>query len=438
MTIVEARVTAKEVYRKVNRRILPMLLICYTFAYLDRVNIGFAKLHMQEDMPMLTDAVFGVASGIFFLAYATLEIPSNLLMNRIGARRTITRIMVLWGLASSLTMFVTEPWQLYTLRIILGIFEAGFAPGIILYLTYWYPAKRMAAVMGVYMLAGPIGSILGSGGSALVIAGLDGVGGLSGWQWMFPIQGLPAVALGIIFWKLMSDTPDEAKWLNKEELAVIHRDRAETESNHTASRFVDALKNVQVHVMALAYFGIMCGIYATTFWMPTILKENGIENNTVNGLLTALPYFVTIPVMVLLTRSSDRSQDRFWHALVPTLLAAVALVAAAVLSANFWISYLALCVAVFSVWGAYTVFWAVPSKAFGGTAAAGGIAYINTMGILGGFVAPMIIGFVKTATGSTEGGLLTMVGLLILSAGALVVLKKVLFDKEKEEAPIEL
>ncbi|MDN6100602.1 MAG: MFS transporter, partial [Corynebacterium flavescens] len=209
-------------------------------------------------------------------------------------------------------------------------------------------------------------------------------------------------------------------------------------SNHTASRFVDALKNVQVHVMALAYFGIMCGIYATTFWMPTILKENGIENNTVNGLLTALPYFVTIPVMVLLTRSSDKSQDRFWHALVPTLLAAMALVAAAVLSANFWISYLALCVAVFSVWGAYTVFWAVPSKAFGGTAAAGGIAYINTMGILGGFVAPMIIGFVKTATGSTEGGLLTMVGLLILSAGALVVLKRVLFDKEKAEAPVEL
>lgn len=173
------------VFKKINRRLLPFLLICYTFAYLDRVNIGYAKLHMQAEIPGLTEAVFGVGAGLFFLAYAGLEIPSNLLMNRIGARKTITRIMVLWGFTSAAMLFVTNETTFYILRILLGVFEAGFAPGIILYLTYWYPAKRMASVMGIYMLAGPIGAILGSAGSALIIAATDRVGGLAGWQWMF-------------------------------------------------------------------------------------------------------------------------------------------------------------------------------------------------------------------------------------------------------------
>lgn len=410
------------VYRKINRRLLPFLLLCYTFAYLDRVNIGFAKLRMQQDIPDFTEAVFGIGAGLFFLAYALLEIPSNMLMHKVGARRTITRIMLLWGLASASMMFVRDETSFYLLRILLGIFEAGFAPGIILYLTYWYPARRMAAVMGIYMLAGPIGSILGSGVSAAIVEVTDNWGGLAGWQWMFLIQGLPCVLLAYLFWKSMSDRPSDATWLNAEEKSVVAKAIGETRAQQGTHKFADALREPIVYIMAIAYFGIMCGIYAVSFWLPTILKDNGVQGNFAIGLFTAIPYALTIPVMVLLSRSSDRNQERKWHAIVPALLAAVGLTIAAFTASNFVLSFAALCLAVCAVWGAYTVFWAVPSQHFGGTAAAGGIAFINTIGILGGFVAPTIMGFVREATGTTQGGLLTMVGLLLVSVTALFVL----------------
>src|SRR5699024_6219090 len=250
-----------------------------------------------EDIPALTEAVFGIGAGIFFLAYALLEVPSNLLMHRIGARRTITRIMVLWGLTSSAMMFVNNEITFYILRVLLGIFEAGFAPGIILYLTYWFPAKRMAAVMGLYMLAGPIGSIFGSAGSALLIDALDGAAGLSGWQWMFPIQGLPCVLLGIIFWKMMKDHPKDVNWLTTKEKQLLNEDLDQTTDGQHTSDFLQALKHPTVYVMSIAYFGIMCGIYAASFWLPTILRDNGITDNLTNGLLSSIPYAITIPVM---------------------------------------------------------------------------------------------------------------------------------------------
>ncbi|MFF5792470.1 MFS transporter [Paeniglutamicibacter sp. NPDC012692] len=412
----------ESVYRKINRRLLPILLLCYTFAYLDRVNIGFAKLHMQQDIPALTEAVFGIGAGLFFLAYACLEIPSNMLMHKIGARRTITRIMILWGLSSSAMLFVRDETSFYALRILLGIFEAGFAPGIILYLTYWYPARRMAAVMGIYMLAGPIGSILGSGVSAAIIAATDNLGGMAGWQWMFLIQGLPCVFLGFLFWKSMADRPSEAAWLSDSEKLIVAKAIGETKANQSTHRFVDALREPSVYIMAAAYFGIMCGIYAVSFWLPTILKDNGVKDTFAIGMLTAIPYALTIPSMILISRSSDRFQERKWHAIVPALVAAAGLTVAAFTSTNFLLSFVALCVAVCAVWSAYTVFWAVPSQHFGGTAAVGGIAFINTIGILGGFVAPTIMGFVREATGSTQGGLLTMVGLLFVSIAALLLL----------------
>lgn len=425
-----AIISEASVYRKINRRLLPVLLLCYTFAYLDRVNIGFAKLHMQEDIPALTEAVFGIGAGLFFLAYACLEIPSNLLMHKIGARRTITRIMILWGLSSTAMMFVRDETSFYALRILLGIFEAGFAPGIILYLTYWYPARRMAAVMGIYMLAGPIGSILGSGVSAAIIAATDNLGGLAGWQWMFLIQGLPCVLLGYLFWKSMSDRPSEAPWLSDSEKSLVAKVIGETKANQSTHRFVDALREPSVYIMAIAYFGIMCGIYAVSFWLPTILKDNGVKDTFTIGMLTAIPYILTIPSMILISRSSDRFQERKWHAIIPALIAAAGLSIAAFTSTNFMLSFAALCIAVCAVWSAYTVFWAVPSQHFGGTAAVGGIAFINTIGILGGFVAPTIMGFVREATGSTQGGLLTMVGLLILSIAALLVLPATLRKRQ--------
>lgn len=420
------------VFKKINRRLLPFLLICYTFAYLDRVNIGYAKLHMQAEIPGLTEAVFGIGAGLFFLAYASLEIPSNLLMNRVGARKTITRIMVLWGITSASMLFVTNEAMFYVIRILLGIFEAGFAPGIILYLTYWYPARKMASVMGIYMLAGPIGAIIGSAGSAMIIAATDNLGGLSGWQWMFLVQGLPCVLLGAIFWLFMVDRPEQAKWLNDGERQIIRDQLSRSQSSQHTSSFLVALKNPTVYIMAVAYFGIMCGIYAVSFWLPTILLENGITDTFSNGLLSSIPYLVTIPVMIILTRSSDRFGERTWHSIVPTIVAILGLMVAAYTASNFAVSFIALIVAIAAVWGAYTVFWAVPAQHFGGTAAAGGIAFINTVGILGGFVAPTIMGLVKEATGSTQGGLLTMVGLLVISVVGLAVLPRAMNREVKK------
>lgn len=411
------------VYAKVGRRLLPLLLLCYTFAYLDRVNIGFAKLQMQQDIPGLDEAAFGLGAGLFFIAYACLEIPSNLLMHRIGARRTITRIMVLWGLASAAMMFVRDPASFYVLRILLGIFEAGFAPGIILYLTYWFPARRMAAAMGIYMLAGPIGSMFGSLLSAFIIKYSHNLLGLAGWQWMFVIEGLPCVVLGIVFWKVMADRPADSTWLDAREKKVVENAVADSEATGTHS-FRDALKQPQVHVMALAYFGIMCGIYATSFWLPTILKDNGMQSTFQIGLTTAVPYALSIVVIVLATRSSDRHRDRKWHSIVPTMIAVVALVIAIFTASNFWLAFAAMTICVCGVWTAYTVFWAVPTEHLGGTGAAGGIAYINTIGILGGFVAPYLIGLIKQQTGSTQWGLLSMVALLLVSLVALFLIRR--------------
>ena len=414
------------VYTKLNRRLLPFLLICYTFAYLDRVNIGYAKLHMQADIPVLTEVVFGIGAGLFFLAYALLEIPSNLLMTRIGARKTITRIMILWGITSASMLFVTNEAVFYVIRILLGIFEAGFAPGIILYLTFWYPARKMATVLGIFMLAGPIGAILGSAGSALIIQATDGVGGMAGWQWMFLVQGLPCVLLGVGFWLFMSDRPEEANWLNVHERRVISDGLATTRLTQHTNNFLVALRHPAVYIMSIAYFGIMCGLYAITFWLPTILLENGVTDTFINGLLTAVPYLVTIPVMILLTRSSDRRKERTWHAIIPAAIAAVGLTIAVFFADNFIVSFSALIITVAGAWGAYTVFWAVPTQHFGGTAAAGGIALINTIGIVGGFVAPTLMGFVKEATGSTHAGLLTMVALLLVFVIALLILPPVM------------
>lgn len=414
------------VYRKITAHLLPFLIICYLFAYVDRTNIGFAKLQMQQEIPQLNEAVFGLGAGIFFLAYACLEVPSNLLMNKIGARKTITRIMVLWGLTSTAMLFVRGTASFYTIRVLLGIFEAGFAPGIVLFFTYWFPAYRMGRIMGLFAIAGPIGSIFGSVTSGLILGLMHHVAGLSGWQWMFLLQGVPALILGVLFWFLIPDNPLQARWLTDAQKKIVADKLTITRQHHRESRFVDALRKPEVYVMAVAYFGIMCGIYAVSFWMPTILKNGGVTNVVANGFLVAVPYLISIPVLILISRSSDRSDERIRHSLIPTLLAAIALAVAAFTAMNFGVSYAALIVAVCAVWAAYTVFWALPTTMFGGTAAAGGIAGINTVGILGGFVAPTIMGEVQQATGSSQGGLMTMVGLLLVSAVAIVVLPRIM------------
>lgn len=405
-------------YRKITWRLLPFLLLCYVFAYLDRINIGFAKLQMQQDIG-ISDAVYGLGAGIFFLGYVMFEVPSNLLLTRIGARRTISRIMVLWGLTSASMLFVQGEWSFYVLRFMLGVFEAGFAPGMIFYLTYWYSQSRMAGVMAVVMLAGPIGGIVGGPVSAWIMTAFSGAHGLDGWQWMFLLEGLPCVLLGVIAFRYLDDKPAEARWLSAEEKALLAAD-LDSRGEHKKHAFAQVLRDPAIYGMALTYFCLICGIYAVSFWLPTLLKLAGVQDTMQIGLYSAIPYMAAAVFMLGFARSSDRMRERRWHTLVPALLAGVALCIATAAPTQFALSLTAITLATGFMWAAYTVFWAIPSQYLQGEAAAGGIALINSIGLLGGFLSPSIIGWIKETTGSLSGGLYAISALLV--AGALLLL----------------
>ncbi|MCA8304575.1 MFS transporter [Burkholderia seminalis] len=404
-------------YRKLNWRLLPFLLLCYTFAYLDRVNIGFAKLAMQSDLG-ISDAVYGLGAGIFFLGYVLFEIPSNLLLPRIGARKTISRIMVLWGLTSAGMMFVHDETTFYAMRFLLGVFEAGFAPGMIFYLTYWYGQRRMAGVMAVVMLAGPIGGAFGSPLSAWLMTGLSGAHGLAGWQWMFVVEGLPCVLFGVLALKVLSDRPADAKWLTDDEKRLLAAELHTTDAGHHS--FGQVARDPRVYLLAFAYFTIICGIYAVSFWLPSIIKADGVTDTMQIGLYSMIPYVCAAIAMVVIGRRSDRRGERRFHSAVPALIGAIALAVATTANGNLAVSLVGMTIATSMIWAAYTVFWAIPSQYLKGDAAAGGIALINTIGLIGGFLSPTIIGAIHSATGSMAAGLLVMVALLVAGAAVLV------------------
>lgn len=294
-------------YKKVYWRILPFLALCYMFAYLDRINVGFAKLQMQDAIN-LSDAAYGLGAGIFFLGYVIFEIPSNLYMAKVGARKTLVRIMILWGLTSTCMMFVSSPIMFYVLRFMLGVFEAGFAPGIIYYLTLWFPAKRMAGAMAMLMLAGPIGSIIGAPTSTWLMTHFHQTHGLQGWQWMFMLEGLPCVLLGIITWFYIVDRPEDARWLSKAEKKEISSSLNHTGEKHSSFSLV--LKNPAIYGLSVTYFGLICGIYAMSFWLPTILQSHGIKDTMTIGLLTAIPYVAALISMIVFSKTSDKYQER--------------------------------------------------------------------------------------------------------------------------------
>lgn len=408
------------IYARITWRLLPFLTLCYLFAYLDRINVGFAKLQMQADIG-LSDAAYGLGAGIFFLSYMLFEIPSNLLFPKIGARKTFSRIMILWGLTSASMMFVQNANMFYALRFLLGVFEAGFAPGLIFYLTYWFPQKRMARAMSIIMLAGPLGGILGAPISTGIMTLLAGAHGLAGWQWMFLVEGLPCVLLGVISLKAIVDRPEQASWLSAQDKRTLADDIGvkSAEAKHHPS-FRNVIKDVKVLGLGLTYFCIICGHYTVSFWLPTILKAAGVTNTFHVGLYAAIPYIAAAIVMTWWSRRSDRLGERRWHAASTLLIAAGMMSVVAMNGTSLPITLTAITIATAAMWASYTVFWAMPSDYLKGDSAAGGIALINTMGLFGGFLSPTIIGWLKTATGTMESGLMLMVGLLV--AGSILLL----------------
>jgi MFS family permease len=418
---IQSPVDEEQLFRKLGWRLLPFLTICYVFAYLDRVNIGFAKLAMQADVG-LSEAAYGLGAGLFFLTYMLFEIPSNLLFPRIGARKTFARIMVLWGLTSAAMMFVKSANQFYLLRMLLGVFEAGFAPGLIYYLTYWYPQNRMARALTVVMLCGPIGGIFGAPLSTGIMTLFSGVLGMTGWQWMFLIEGLPCVLLGLLSLRLIADRPSEAKWLTTQEAQFLEARVGGGAGSATGhGGFARVISDPRVLLLGISYFCIICGHYTVSFWLPTMLKATGVTSTMEVGLYAAIPYIGAMVAMLWWGRRSDRMGERRWHAASMLLLAAGAMLVSALNGGDLLITVVSISIATSALWASYTVFWAMPSDYIKGESAAGGIALVNTIGLFGGFLSPTIIGSVKTLTGTMQAGLLVIVGILVAGAVLLLV-----------------
>ena len=392
---------------KVSARLIPFLILCYFVAYLDRVNVGFAALTMNKDLG-LSSSAFGFGAGIFFLAYFLFEVPSNLFLERVGARKWIARIMFSWGVISGATAFVRGELSFYAVRVLLGIAEAGFFPGIIFFLTLWFPAVYRARIIGYFMAAIPLSTVIGAPLSGWLL-GLDGFMGMKGWQWLFILEAAPALILsGVVFFYL-TDRPADAAWLQADERAwLVARLKQEQANRETVRRYsvIQALLNPKVLALSLVYFGAVATNYGLSFFLPQIVKAFGVSNFQA-GLITALPYVVGVISIVWWGRHSDRTLERRFHLALPLFVASAGIAASTALD-NPTLKMVALSVAGFGIFGCLPVFWTFPTAFLSGAAAAGGIALINSIGNLAGFAGPYAMGRIKDVTGSYTGGLLSL------------------------------
>ncbi|MBP8534170.1 MFS transporter, partial [Streptomyces sp. MK37H] len=412
------------VYRKVVRRIVPFLILAYVASYLDRVNVGFAKLQMSDDLGF-SEAAYGLGAGLFFIGYFLLEVPSNLMLQRVGARTWIARIMISWGLVSAAFMFVTNEATFYVLRFLLGAAEAGFYPGVILYCTYWFPSHRRARVIAMFMSAIPVAGIFGNPLSGWIMDSFQGVNGWQGWQWMFLLEAVPALLVGVVTLFYLDDGVRDAKWLTDEEKAVVEQAVADDSAHRTVhGRVLDAFREPRVWLMCLIYFCFVMGQYALTFWMPTFVESTGIDGNLAIGVLSAVPFLVALVAMNLFGRSADRRRERRWHLVIPSLMGAVGFSLSAVWNGSTALSLTALSVAAAGVLTCAPLFWSLPTAFLGGTAAAAGLAIINSVGNLAGFVSPYMIGALKDATGSASIPMYVLALTLVVGAAAVLTTKK--------------
>ena len=409
--------------RKVTLRIVPFVMLLYFIAFIDRVNIGFAALTMNKDLGF-SPTVFGFGAGIFFLGYFLFEVPSNLVLYKVGARIWIARVMITWGLISGAMAFVQGPNSFYALRFLLGAAEAGFFPGIILYLSYWFPARQRAAVTAIFMAAAPLSTVLGSPVSGALLE-MHGLLGLIGWQWMFIIEAVPALILGVMVLFYMTDRPEKAKWLRDDErnwLVTTMNAEAARKAGTASHSVWRGLADPRVIALSLVYFGTSAGLYTLGIWAPQIIKEFGLSSLQV-GFLNALPGIVAIVAMLVWARHSDRSGERTWHVVGACLLASLGLVLAG-FAGSVLAVLLALTLVNIGISSAKPPLWSMPTLFLSGSAAAAGIATINSIGNLGGFVGPAMIGWIKDITGSFQGGLFFVAGLLVLSAILTLVLAR--------------
>jgi D-galactonate transporter len=432
----------KRVIGKVMRRLIPFLILCYFVAYLDRVNVGFAKLHMNQALGF-SEAAFGLGAGLFFVAYFLFEVPSNLFLERVGARVWIARIMISWGIVSGAFAFIPQissatglsyETVFYTLRLLLGACEAGFFPGIIFYLTLWFPAVYRARVISLFMLAIPISSIIGSPISGLLL-NLRGLG-LDGWQWLFILEALPSVFAGCAVLFYLTDFPRQAHWLKADEIAWLENVQATEKRNKEKVEHLSlfqALTDVRILMCALVYFCLNAASYGVAFFLPTIIKGFGVSD-TQTGLLAAVPFIFGAIGMVLLGRHSDRTMERKGHVAVALLMAAIGIGLSGLVSSPVLIMAL-LCFAQIGVSAVPPMFWPLPASFLTGASAAAGIAAINSLGNLSGFAGPYAMGYLKDLTGTFTTGLLLLAGCAVVGAAVVMGLR---IDVRREQAAGEV
>lgn len=409
--------------RRVTFRLIPFLMLLYFVAFLDRINVGFAALTMNKDLG-LSSRVFGLGSGIFFFGYFVFEVPSTIILHKVGARFWIGRVMITWGIVSIGMAFMRGPISFYVLRFLLGIAEAGFFPGIILYISYWFPQNHRSAVIAMFMAAAPAAGLIGAPISGALMQ-MNDLLGLRGWQWLFLIEGLPAVLLGLITFRFLSDRPATASWLSNEERCWLSTTILSEQSaisdprSHNAWR---ALTDWKVLALSLAYFGTSAGLYTLGFWAPLIVRDFGFSVLKI-GFIVAIPNLIAVVGMVLWSYHSDQTGERYWHAAIACLIGAIGMALAACAGSSAILAITGLSLTAFGVSAAKPPLWSLPTVFFGGTAAAATIGLINSLGTLGGFVGPYMIGSTKDAAGHFGRGLYLVGGTLIISAVTIILMR---------------
>ena len=402
-------------YHKVDVRLLPFLFLCYILAYLDRVNVGFAKLQMLKDLS-LSDAAFAAGAGIFFIGYFFFEVPSNVLLKKFGARMWIARIMISWGVISACMIFVKGEWSFYAMRFLLGLAEAGFFPGVIFYLTLWYPSRCRSMRTAWFVAAIAVSGVIGNPVSGWIMDKLSGTMNLAGWQWLFLSEGIPSVLVG--FWVIyyLNSSIGEAKWLSSQEKTLLADNLIAEDKDKTEHKLADAFRSGKVWVLCAIYFTLMIGLYGIAFWLPTIVKAFGIKGYLRVGLITAIPYGVAVVGMILLSHHSDKTGERRLHYVANVTVGAIGLILSGVYASNPVLAIIFLSIGTLGVIGSMPLFWPLPSAFLAGTAAAAGIGIVNSVGNLGGYFGPNIPIWAKAISSDKSAALYVIAGILMVGA----------------------
>jgi D-galactonate transporter len=407
-------------FAKAAWRLIPFLFLCYLSAYLDRINVAFAKLQMLNDLGF-NEAIYGFGASVFFIGYLIFEVPSNLMLMRVGPRRWIARIMVTWGLISAGMMFVTTPAMFYMMRFLLGVAEAGFFPAIVLYLTYWFPSSRRSKVTALFMTGIPMSGVIGGPLSGWLMTALAGAHGMAGWQWLFLLEGVPTVLFGVAAFFFLDDKVQDAKWLSESEKSIIEQKLKEEQPEGVLHSVKDGLLNPKILLVSAVYFFYTMGLYGVSFWLPTLIKSSGVSDPLNVGLLTAIPYAVGAVAMVVVSWNSDRTGERRWHLIVPGIAGAFGLALSVWFAHSTLLAMIALTIGTMGVMTTISQFWVLPPAFLSGAAAAAGLALANSVGSISGVISSSLIGVIKNASGSTGAGVLVL-SVSLLIGGLLVLL----------------